>query len=404
MDVCSPTTTPFGRRPLKLAHIAAQAMARERPPEATVHKWRVFRALCAARARLSLSERALAVLDALLSFHPETALSGDNLVVFPSNAQLCLRAHGMAPATLRRHLAALVDAGIVIRRDSPNGKRYARRDRDGEIERAFGFDLSPLAARAGEFEALAEEARTAERALRCARERITLARRDVAKMIAAAVAENVAPPCDGALPATWPEVHALYRRLVEAIPRKASLGECEEIAADLAKLAARVANVLETHVKAQDLSANESQSERHIQNSNTEPPVELEPEREAAAEAPPAARKQPTFALPLVLQACPDIADYARGGIGDWRDLCAAADIVRRALGVSPSAWAAARAAMGEAPAAIAVAAILQRGAAIASPGGYLRDLTAKAQAGAFSVGPMLMALVSARNRDKKRA
>jgi replication initiation protein RepC len=108
--------------------------------------------------------------------------------------------------------------------------------------------------------------------------------------------------------------------------------------------------------------------------------------------------------LPLVLQACPDIADYARGGIGDWRDLCAAADIVRRALGVSPSAWAAARAAMGEAPAAIAVAAILQRGAAIASPGGYLRDLTAKAQAGAFSVGPMLMALVSARNRDKKRA
>ena len=45
MDACTPTTTPFGRRPLKLAHIAAQALARERPPEATAHKWRVFRAL-----------------------------------------------------------------------------------------------------------------------------------------------------------------------------------------------------------------------------------------------------------------------------------------------------------------------------------------------------------------------
>ncbi len=54
---------------------------------------------------------------------------------------------------------------------------------------------------------------------------------------------------------------------------------------------------------------------------------------------------------------------------------------------------------MGERPAAIAVAAILQRGAAISSPGGYLRELTRKARARAFHVSPMLMALVAARNR-----
>jgi replication initiation protein RepC len=40
----------------------------------------------------------------------------------------------------------------------------------------------------------------------------------------------------------------------------------------------------------------------------------------------------------------------------------------------------------------------------IASAGGYLRELTRKAEANAFSVGPMLMALVSARNRERKRA
>src|SRR4051794_25904997 len=137
-------TTPFGRRPLTLAQVCAQGLARDRPAQATAHKWTVFRALCAARRRLGLSERTLAVLDALLSFHPETALSGGNLVVFPSNAQLCLRAHGMAASTLRRHLAALVESGIVLRRDSPNGKRYARKGAGGEIERAFGFDLGPL--------------------------------------------------------------------------------------------------------------------------------------------------------------------------------------------------------------------------------------------------------------------
>ena len=80
---------------MTLAHVASQMVARERPPDAVAHKWSVFHALCAAKDRLGLSERSLAVLDALLSFHPETVLSGDGLVVFPSNEQLCLRAHGM---------------------------------------------------------------------------------------------------------------------------------------------------------------------------------------------------------------------------------------------------------------------------------------------------------------------
>ena len=58
----------------------------------------------------------------------------------------------------------------------------------------------------------------------------------------------------------------------------------------------------------------------------------------------------------------------------------------------------------GELPAAIVVAAILQRGAAIASAGGYLRELTRKAEAGEFTLGPMLMALIGSRKREKKRA
>ncbi len=45
----------------------------------------------------------------------------------------------------------------MIRRDSPNGKRYARRGMDGEVSLAFGFELTPLVARAEEFEALAAE-------------------------------------------------------------------------------------------------------------------------------------------------------------------------------------------------------------------------------------------------------
>ena len=404
------STTPFGRRRLSLAHVATQISAKERPPDATAHKWTVFRAICEAKERLALADRAIAVLNALLSFHPETALSGDNLIVFPSNEQLMLRAHGMPPSTLRRCLAALVDAGVIIRRDSPNGKRYARKGRDGAIAQAFGFDLSPLAARAAEFEALAEEARAEQRALRLARERITLCRRDIAKMIATAIEEGVPAGRAGEGPADWAELHALYRSIVERIPRRSTLAEIGPIAAELSRLADRVLTLLESHVKMSILSANESQNERHIQNSNPKSKTEVEPVSREDQAAPPAPQAptpkavETVFPLRMVLDACPDIADYARGGIANWGDFVATAAVVRSMLGVSPSAWEEAIEVMGERQAATVVAAILQRADAITSAGGYLRDLTRKAQAGQFSLGPMLMALIGRRKRERKRA
>jgi replication initiation protein RepC len=268
MQVNSPTT-PFGSRTLKLAHVAAQIAAREKPPEKAVHKWKIFRAVCTAKDKLMVGERALAVLDALLSFHPETTLCGDGLVVFPSNQQLMLRAHGMAPSTLRRALAALVDAGLIIRRDSPNGKRYARRDREGAIDHAFGFDLAPLVARSEEIERLAAEISAEQLALRLTRERITLYRRDIAKMIAMGLEEGVK--------ADWETIHALYRGIVTRIPRSADRLTLEPLVEELALLADEIASVLDNHVKTQKMDANESHNGHHTQNSKPQSPIDLEP-------------------------------------------------------------------------------------------------------------------------------
>jgi replication initiation protein RepC len=77
---------------------------------------------------------------------------------------------------------------------------------------------------------------------------------------------------------------------------------------------------------------------------------------------------------------------------------------VRSMVGISPSAWEEAQIVMGEVQAAVVVACILQRGAAIHSAGAYLRGLTRKAQAGEFSIGPVLMALINTRRGEKKRA
>ena len=74
------STTPFGRRSLSLAMVASQAATREfaaKPDasETVVHKWRLFRALTEAKEPLGVTDRALSVLHALLSFHQETALT-----------------------------------------------------------------------------------------------------------------------------------------------------------------------------------------------------------------------------------------------------------------------------------------------------------------------------------------
>jgi len=378
---------------MSLALVAAQREAREIPEGKAVDKWQVYRNLCEGRSVVGIGDRALAVLNALLSFYPDSELNEENgLIVFPSNAQLSLRAHGMPDTTLRRHLAALVDCGLVIRRDSPNGKRYARKGRGGEIEEAFGFSLAPLLARADEFEAAAECVRAGNKAVRLMRERITLHRRDVQKLIEAAVEEDI--------PGDWSSLWRRFRAVVEAIPRRAGLGELEPIVGDLVALHEEVDILLEKHMNSTNPSGNESQNERQQSNSNPDSTFEFEPAFEkarAAAEPQPRREEQPkTYPLGLVLKACPDIADYAVDGIHSWRDLMVTAAQVRGYLGVSPSAYEDACHVMGQETAPIVVACILQRAQHINSAGGYLRALTEKARAGEFSVGPMLMAAFKA--------
>ncbi|MEZ2127599.1 MULTISPECIES: plasmid replication protein RepC [unclassified Sinorhizobium] len=415
-------TTPFGRRPMTLGMLAAQKRAEEIEPGTRRNKWKLFRAICEARAALGVTDRALTVLDALLTFYPDDEISEERgLIVFPSNAQLSIRARGMTPATLRRHLAVLVEAGLISRKDSPNGKRYARRGREGEIDDAFGFSLATLLARASEIEDLAAQANAERELLRVTKERLTVCRRDIAKLITTAI--------DEAVPGDWGGIQAMYRMLVERIPRSATLDNLPPILEEMDMLREEIVNQLELTIETQKLSANESHFERHKQNSNPDSISEFEPSFETKqgakpeeGGAPPAephfgkrgrdavsptakiggAVSRPgavlkSFPLGLVLQACPQIGDYGPGGkIGNWRDLMSAAVVVRSMLGVSPSAYEEASSVMGPENAATVMACILERGGHINSAGGYLRDLTRRAERGEFAIGPMLMALLRA--------
>ena len=397
-------TTPFGRRPMTLALVKRQVATNEIKAGKTAEKWKVFRDASEAREELGLQSNSLAVLDALLSFYPENELRQDaQLVVFPSNAQLILRAHGMAGATLRRHLALLVDAGLIVRKDSANGKRYARKNGAGEIENAFGFDLSPILARSEELAVIAQKVVAARSAFRKAKENLTICRRDVRKLITAAIEEGA----DG----DWMAIEAMYIDLVARIPRSPTIADVASILDELELLREEILNLLDTQLNAEFNSTNDAHIERHIQNSKSESFNELEPSsREEQGEKPSKTRGPDTetlkaFPLGVVLKACPQIIDYGPAGtVGGWRDLMSAAVVVRSMLGVSPSAYQEACETMGPENAAVAIACILERAGHINSAGGYLRDLTNRAARGEFSLGPMVMALLRLNGEAGRRS
>jgi len=362
---------------------------------------------------------------------------GCDLVVFPSNKALSQRAHGMAGTTLWRHLTALVAAGLIQRRDSPNGKRYARKGEGGEdrFSDVFGFDLTPLVARAPEFEVLAEQARIERRQRTLRKERISLLRRDVGKLIGLGLDEGLAGDWEG------------FRLRAMALMRPLrSLRDDDDLAGlevDLAVLREEAAKALEIHVNASNMQCNDHRNGMHQSNSNTQCPENLEPtpkeegqpgtvSEEATTEAGITAASPDTgasYPLGLILEACPDIREYGPGGrIRGWSDFVNAAALVRPMIGISPDAWREAQEALGREAAPVAIAAILQRsihsseaktmaaatpdaaaGAvlvngspAIRSAGGYLRALSAKARAGDLALGPLLMALIGQRLKARK--
>lgn len=418
-------TTPFGARSMSLAMFAAQAAAQDIEPGRSVDKWKLFRQLCEARPLVGISDRALAVLNALLTFYPKPELAEEHgLVVFPSNNQLSLRAHGMSDTTLRRHLAALVDAGLLLRKDSPNGKRYARQDRSGDAREAFGFSLAPLLARAEEIEALADEVIAERVALQRLKERLSICRRDVTKLIETGMEEGA--------PGDWEHRFEEFRRIGLLLPRRASAQVIRDCLDELEQFRQDVVNDLELLVNVRKLDGNDRQNDRQIHNSNPQYLSESEKSFRKEAEAvggremvegeegivvadgrPSKAERagsHPTegpgraFPLAIVLQACPEIEAYGQqGAVGTWRDLMQAAVTVRSMLGVSPSAYQEACEVLGPENAATVMACMLERAPHIQSAGGYLRELVRRAGQGQFSVGPMLMALLRANGVASQR-
>jgi replication initiation protein RepC len=152
-------------------------------PQGVDSHGQLLAALKAAAPRLGISPRLVHAVDWLFCFtQPQDWDKESRPIVWPS-ARMQEQELGLSPTQVKEINRRLIELGLVTMKDSPNGKRYGKRDLKGRIVEAYGFDLSPVAARHAEFKRLAEEDRADRRAMARLRRRKTIARKAIAQII-----------------------------------------------------------------------------------------------------------------------------------------------------------------------------------------------------------------------------
>jgi len=392
-------------RPISDVHLQARDATPSGPRAASAHnKWALFRELATAKAAFSLSERDLTVLQGLLSFFPSDTLSSQlEMIVFPSNRAICDRLNGMADSTMRRHLANLISSGVILRRDSPNGKRYSRNDRLSRV--TFGFDLSPLANRSDEIITAATEARRQTEETKRLRETISLMRRDLIALTARASTSQ--PQL-----LLWSEIESLITDIGHTWRRKLSFEQLLALKQQLSLSLEKVERTLAV-VRTDDLDTSAVQNEQHYHNTNkkcleSESCQTNENHETLGHQASPVTRscseRTPTSGSPepkgaselplhVVTKNCPTVQSFSEHTIQTWQHLYNAASSLRAFMGINQSTWEEAQRCMGQLQASVVIAAMLERFSKIRSPGAYLRTLSAKAKSSKFSCVPMITAL-----------
>jgi replication initiation protein RepC len=112
---------------------------------------------------------------------PQDWEEGSRPIAWPSAERQAEFLGGLSPQRVKMLNRQLCEAGIFVMRDHPQGKRYGRRDAQGRIIEAYGFDLSLLAVRYDEFVKIAAAARIERERMRKLKARKTIARRAIAQ-------------------------------------------------------------------------------------------------------------------------------------------------------------------------------------------------------------------------------
>lgn len=338
-------------------------------------------------------------------------------IVAISNAKLA-EYTARSERQITRCIRRLVEVGIVAYRDSPTGRRFVYRDKEGDISKGYGLDFTPARVRIKELKALVDEFQA------------RLNREQEARRAITRVSRAVVDACDA-----YPE-HA--ERWTAELQRLRGLGLSREGEAEaLEAMHARIVIEVTEEYQPYELSGEGDIS--GSPNINTTPQNSIESkqprprsnEREVSTLAPnryavvvsterksgpirsdlntvPAGQRLSTIdevqskvlasvSVGLVRAACPQACEMAGGDFKNWPELAAAAPVMRVMIGLSEAGWVNGAGRVGRYAAAAILATVLEKSARspdqISSPGGYFRAMIDRAVEGSLHLEKSLFGL-----------
>ena len=374
---------------------------------------------------MGLKSADVMLLDTFAAFtKPKDWEQGRRPIVWASNNYL-MEQTGFSLAALKRHIRRLLELGVIWVKDSSNGKRYGHRDDSGYIIEAYGFDLSPLAARAEEFEALHNQLLEERQFCKSLRTSLTVSRRVMRAKIEKALEKGLRGP--------WRNLRAEYEDLIDILPRgTVASSKLLNILDVFKELQARVEQAFESAFDWPDHADDEApqsegsetinedvllsnntnptgvNNEPHILYTNQPNPVksninEIRRTHQASKTLAVVENNNPEedinwgigesgglksdVDISTVMQACPKFAEMAHdmgGYLQNWNEFHRMASQIRPMAGISEDAWNVSQRILGPHVAAAAIALIFDKYSSgeVSSPGGYLRGIVEKAKSG----------------------
>ena len=392
---------PTGRRTLTAAQLAALDHPPPRPggPSHRVVVAAFHRALPALGVPLLRDLMAL-----LISCSPPQDWLGEyRPMVWPSNEWLCARL-GIKEGQLKKLIGLAFEHGLLAMRESGNGHRRGRREKGegGRILWAYGFDLSPLAARHDEFCRLAAAFEQCEAEIRTLKREISSTRRDVLTLVDLGVAKMPGV-------ADWNDLACRARQLAGQVRRQRDPDVLQMLRDQLRVMQDDVRALFEPDQGAGTAGSDPSGSLERPLNTPTNESKNLKPFAQAPGEAQPKPRAPGSATMPadplcgfpaspaFVMMIAPQFRDFTTSSRPTRADIVSAAWHVCRHLGISQDAWGEACLTFGRWEAAVAVAAITGRHlqGKVDCPGGLLRHLIKLYNTGELRLDRTLRGLVA---------
>ncbi len=371
---------------------------------------------------LKVSEKSVYLLDQLMAFSQERDWEpGRKPIVWPSNEMLC-DALGIQKRSLQYRLKALRDAGLIVSCYGAQERRYGRRGFDGHIVEAYGFDLSPLAIRQEELQAIADKVRE-QRAIRKAlRSRKTIAIKAL-KMIAATALEIELDPVEWSLIEDKGRELAISARNVRDIPTLSDLVDrLESMRADaeahfqtqLQMQEHEIENINNAPEGAKTCAPNTTTTDLSINKLNKVVKTEKQVGQklgsrggnQATQEVPAKCDTEDPIESTLIKykvspKMVAGLSPFFKSLIPvkeplDWKTIGDTGSIAFKMTGIAEHAWNKAVKSLGREVATLLVIIVMCKRKELRSPGGYFSAMVQKGLSGELHLGPTLYGL-----RDK---